>query len=382
MKTIISKSLFIAVAVSLIVLLILFGCDQHGLPIEITSTPHSSLPMATSPTSPTVATSQTVTATVLPSTILVADAPPNGCYLELSPNIEWMTNYCTPAKMLKVGKVGEEAQMMTLFEEGVRNFFFSPDSQKLLVLARDPVAPHDSFWLYNVGNWQSPKKLLSVSSGGAATWYKATWSPDSEVIALNYFEEGYALSILYLDGTVKNLLTSDDVRSPAVGYMRGGFGPTWSPDSKKVAYVSDKMFETQPVQIHTVDVATGEKELLYSGKPGESGFNPVWSPDGNMIALGTFSEESHPIYIYNIKEKTFTAFGDFYFHYTAAWSPDSKYLAVCNHIKGAYVISVLTGQIINLNVSPCPIVYGWKGNDNIVVSLQGQAIYLIPFQRQ
>ena len=130
-----------------------------------------------------------------------------------------------------------------------------------------------------------------------------------------------------------------------------------------------------------MNVATGNKELLYSGKPGEVGYNPVWSPDGNMIALGNFLEESHPIYVYNIKEKTFTAFGDFYFDYTAAWSPDSKYLAVCNDPKGSYVISVATGQIINLNENYCSSVRGWEGNDNIIVSLQGPTIYSIPFPR-
>jgi len=369
----------------LLLVLTLVSCAPAGdVTPTVIATPPSFTPRPTSPNTRTMQPSQITTATVFPSKILLANAPAN-CYLEVSPNIEWMEFYCNPGKTLKVGKVGEEAQMVTLFEGGVRNSFFSPDSKKLLVLARDPIKSHDAFWLYDVGNWQVPKKLLSVSSDGAATWYKATWSPDSKAIALNYFEEGYTLSILYLDGRVKNLLTYEDVRTPNVGHQRGGFGPAWSPDSKKIAYVSDDLnddlLDFQPVQIHIVDVATGKKELVFSGNSGENGYNPMWSPDGSMIAFGPFVEESHPIYVYNIKEKTFTAFGDFYFHYTMSWSPNSKYLAVCNAPRGFYVISVATGQIVNLNENYCSSVRGWKGNDNIIVSLQGQAIYIIPFQR-
>jgi Tol biopolymer transport system component len=380
MKTMIMKTNFsnlfsTGIAVLVIVALMLPGCAPIVSPVGIVSTPYNnSLQITTSPTTHTIPTSQ-IAATPVPPLKMVLAVVPANCYLDFSPDFEWMTKYCGPGGILKVGKFGE-TQMATLFEGGLHKAFFSPDSKKLVVLAHENISSQDAVWLYDVENWQAPKKLLSFASTGVATW-----SPDSKAIAIDYLVKGYALSILYIDGTIKNLLTYNDVRSPDVGYFRGGFGPTWSPDSQKIAYVNDSIYDTQPVQIHTVDVITGKKELLYAGKPGEAGFKPLWSPDGNMIALGDFLKESHPIYIYNIKEKTFTAFGDFYLDYTAAWSPDSKYLAVCNAPKESYVISVANNQIVNLNENHCSSVQGWKGNDNIIVHLQGPEIYSIHFSK-
>jgi Tol biopolymer transport system component len=309
---------------------------------------------------PTQTATETAEAPTLRPKVALAKIPDNCSLAALSPDIEWMVIHCFPGEIGKAGRIGSSETVTLLNGDGAA-MTFSPDSKKLLVVTREAI------WLFNVGDWQNPKKLFSA--GGVATW-----APDGQSIAISYIKEGYALSILYLDGTVKNLLTETDVHK-IIGPGNDFFGPAWSPDSKKIAYVSTDSWQPQPVQIRTVEIATGKKELLYSGKPGEIGFNPVWSPDGNKITLGTFLEESHPIYIYDIKEKTFTASGDFYFDYFRGWSPDSKYLAICDS-KRLRVISTATNQVID--VYDCDTFLGWKGNDHIIIQ-QNSDLYSIPF---
>ena len=64
--------------------------------------------------------------------------------------------------------------------------------------------------------------------------------------------------------------------------------PAWSPDSKKISYVS---FELGRSNIYIQNLVTGQRELL-SGFKGINGA-PAWSPDGKYIAL-VLSRNANP----------------------------------------------------------------------------------------
>jgi TolB protein len=77
-----------------------------------------------------------------------------------------------------------------------------------------------------------------------------------------------------------------------VGSPEPLLSPSWTPDGRKLAYVS---FEQGNSAIYLQDVATGARELISSGK----GINgaPAFSPDGRKMAL-TLSRSGNPeIYI-------------------------------------------------------------------------------------
>lgn len=57
-------------------------------------------------------------------------------------------------------------------------------------------------------------------------------------------------------------------------------GPRWSPDGKRLAFISSR--EGGP-QVWTIDIATGEQKKVTNISTGAS--DPVWSPDGRMIAF-------------------------------------------------------------------------------------------------
>ncbi len=74
--------------------------------------------------------------------------------------------------------------------------------------------------------------------------------------------------------------------------------PSWSPDGKKLAYVS---FEHKNSAIYIQDIQSGAREKVASN-PGINSA-PAWSPDGSRLAL-TLSKDGNPeVYIYHVGSK-------------------------------------------------------------------------------
>src|SRR4029079_2504588 len=89
---------------------------------------------------------------------------------------------------------------------------------------------------------------------------------------------------------------SDGVNPHAVVRSREPLlSPAWSPDSRKLAYVS---FERGNSSIYVQEILTGSREVVSSFK----GINgaPAFSPDGNRLAM-TLSMSGNPeIYVMDI----------------------------------------------------------------------------------
>ncbi len=98
--------------------------------------------------------------------------------------------------------------------------------------------------------------------------------------------------------------------------------PAWSPDGKRIAYVS---FEKSKPSIWVQEVFTGRREKLTSFK----GINgaPAWSPDGRFLAL-TLSKDGNPdIFVMDVRRRSVRALTRHWAIDTEpAWSPDGKHI--------------------------------------------------------
>jgi TolB protein len=123
--------------------------------------------------------------------------------------------------------------------------------------------------------------------------------------------------------------------------------PSWSPDGRKIAYVS---FERKRAQIYTVDVASGNRQLI-TNFPGINGA-PAWSPDGRQLAVVLSKEGSPNIYTVSLNAgemKQITFGGSI--NTEPRYAPDGQSLLFTSGRGGSpqiYRLGLADGQISRL----------------------------------
>lgn len=107
--------------------------------------------------------------------------------------------------------------------------------------------------------------------------------------------------------------------------------PSWSPDGKKIAYVS---FEKKRSQIYVIAIETGKRQLITSF-PGINGA-PAWSPDGKQLAV-VLSKGGNPnIYLVDLNNGRMKQLTDSYGIDTEpSFAPDGKSLIFTSGRGGA-----------------------------------------------
>ncbi len=138
--------------------------------------------------------------------------------------------------------------------------------------------------------------VRNISASPATHEREPGWSPDGKWIS--YLSDK--------DGNYKLILRDQKAEKEPVEIDLGKtvyyFGPTWSPDSKKVAF-SDAHFNLYYVDVQTkkvVHVDTNNNGSIPSGN--SNVFVPVWSPDSKWIAYLKLQENGFDaVYLYGLE---------------------------------------------------------------------------------
>jgi TolB protein len=98
--------------------------------------------------------------------------------------------------------------------------------------------------------------------------------------------------------------------------------PSWSPDAKKIAYVS---FESSYSRIYIQDLSTGAREQI-TDFPGINS-SPVWSPDGTRMAMVLSKDGNPDIFVMDLATRELRKITTHFAVDTEpSWMPDGKSL--------------------------------------------------------
>ena len=142
--------------------------------------------------------------------------------------------------------------------------------------------------------------------------------------------------------------------------------PAWSPDGRKLAYVS---FERGNSTVYSQEIITGAREVIASFK----GINgaPSFSPDGRRLAL-TLSKSGNPeIYVMDLTSKSLTQITHhFGIDTEATWTPDGQSLIFTSDRAGkpqVYQVAASGGE-------PTRLSFAGDSNAKASVSYDGKKI--------
>jgi TolB protein len=144
----------------------------------------------------------------------------------------------------------------------------------------------------------------------------------------------YKLMLADSDGANEKILLSSS--EPIIS-------PSWSPDGKRVAYVS---FETGMAKVFIQEIASGKREVVLSKDTQIS--SPSWSPDGKYLSLTLYQDGNAEIYILRLRDRTLTRMtNQFAIDTESSWSPKGNKILFTSGRSGSPQIYELDLRKLN-----------------------------------
>jgi len=144
----------------------------------------------------------------------------------------------------------------------------------------------------------------------------------------------YKLMLADSDGANEKVLLSSS--EPIIS-------PSWSPDGKRVAYVS---FETGIAKVFIQEIASGKREAVLSQDTQIS--SPSWSPDGKYLSLTLYQDGNAEIYILRLRDRTLTRMtNQFAIDTESSWSPKGNKILFTSGRSGSPQIYELDLRKLN-----------------------------------
>jgi len=148
------------------------------------------------------------------------------------------------------------------------------------------------------------------------------------------FISTYKLMLADSDGANEKVLLSSS--EPIIS-------PSWSPDGKRVAYVS---FETGIAKVFIQEIASGKREAVLS--QGTQISSPSWSPDGKYLSLTLYQDGNAEIYILRLRDRTLTRMtNQFAIDTESSWSPKGNKILFTSGRSGSPQIYELDLRKLN-----------------------------------
>jgi len=145
--------------------------------------------------------------------------------------------------------------------------------------------------------------------------------------------------------------------------------PTWSPDAKKLAFVS---FSDSGSIVQTLELVTGQTQVIAAFKGINSA--PSWSPDGSQLAYSSSRNGSPDVYLYNFATDEHERLNSHYAIDTEpSWSPSGDSLLFTSSRTGKP--QIYRYQLSNQQAER--VTFAGKENANASYDYSGGRIVLV-----
>jgi TolB protein len=213
--------------------------------------------------------------------------------------------------------------------------------------------PNGRHIAYSVMTDSGTRLAVRDVTNGATRWASST--PFSIAITPAFSRDGSVLAYGYgrEEGTdihVAPALGAGQARRVTIGRGSENMNPTFSPDGRKIAFVSGRLGHPE---VYITDADGTNVELLTQFNVGEQAYrtSPDWSPDGRAIAYHAQIAGVFQLYTIGLRERLPRQLTSDASNEDPSWAPDSRHVVFTSTRTGVpqlWIMDVESGRVRQL----------------------------------